>query len=120
MAKDKDYQKLIHTGRWLRLRCDVLSVHPLCQRCANEGRITAATEVHHIRPVEEAITYGDKRQRMYDPANLMALCHDCHVKVHTELGRSGKEATKKRNEKQLADVVQRFFGNDKQDGEPIF
>ena len=116
MAKDKDYQQLIHTGKWLRLRKDVLSRFPLCQRCDAEGRTTAATEVHHIRPVEEAITYGDKRQRMYDPSNLMALCHDCHVKVHTELGRSGKEATKKRNEKQVADVVQRFFGDDS--GEP--
>lgn len=120
MAKDKDYQKLIHTGQWLRLRKDVLSVHPLCQRCASEGRITAATEVHHARPVEEAITYGDKRQRMYDPSNLLALCHDCHVKVHTELGRSGKEATKKRNEKQVADVVHRFFGDDDQDGAGFF
>ncbi len=120
MAKDKDYQKLIHTGRWLRLRKDVLSVHPLCQRCVSEGRITSATEVHHARPVEEAITYGDKRQRMYDPSNLIALCHDCHVRVHTEMGRSGKEATKKRNEKQVSDVVQRFFGDDEQDGGPIF
>ena len=116
MAKDKEYNKLIHTGRWLRLRRDVLTAHPLCQRCEQEGKITPATEVHHVRPVEEAITYADKRQRMYDPANLMALCHDCHVKVHTELGRSGKEATKKRNEKQVAGVVQRFFGDDS--GEP--
>lgn len=112
MAKDKEYQKLIHTGKWLRLRKDVLSRFPLCQRCDAEGRTTAATEVHHVRPVEEAITYADKRQRMYDPSNLMALCHDCHVKVHTEQGRSGKEATKKRNAKQVADVVQRFFGDE--------
>lgn len=120
MAKDKDYQKIIHTGMWLRLRKDVLSAHPLCQRCAIEGRITAATEVHHIRPVEEAITYADKRQRMYDTSNLLALCHDCHVRIHTELGRSGKEATKKRNEKQVSDVVHRFFGDDDQTGGPIF
>lgn len=53
---------------------------------------------------------------MYDPTNLRALCHDCHVRTHTELGRCGKEATKKRNEKQVADVVQRFFGDDS--GEP--
>lgn len=112
MAKDKDYQKLIHTGKWLRLRKDILTRYPLCQRCASEGRITAATEVHHIRPVEEAITYADKRQRMYDPSNLRALCHDCHVRIHTELGRCGKDATKRRNEKQVAQVVKKFFGDD--------
>lgn len=111
MAKDKDYQQLIHTGRWLQLRKNILSQYPLCQRCQQEGRTTAATEVHHVRPVEEAITYSDKRQRMYDPNNLLALCRDCHVRTHTEQGRSGREATKKRNEKQVADVVKKFFGD---------
>lgn len=120
MAKDRDYMQLIHTGRWLRLRKNVLSSHPLCQRCETEGRTTSATEVHHKRPVEEAITYADKRQRMYDPANLVALCHDCHVKVHTELGRSGKEATRRRNDKQISEIVQRFFGDDGEDPGALF
>ena len=110
MAKDKEYNKLIHTGRWLRLRRDVLTAHPLCQRCEQEGKITPATEVHHVRPVEEAYSYSDKVQRMYDPHNLRALCDDCHVKTHTEQGRSGKEATKKRNAEQTRQVIEKFFG----------
>lgn len=110
MAKDRDYQQLINSSRWLRLRRDVLTAHPLCQRCEVEGRLTAATEVHHVRPVEEAITYSDKQQRMYDPHNLRALCHDCHVRTHTEIGRSGREATKKRNAEQTAQVIARYFG----------
>ena len=112
MAKDRDYKKLINTNRWLQLRRSVLTAHPLCQRCQAEGRITAATEVHHVRPVEEAITYADKRQRMYDPGNLRALCHDCHVKTHTEAGRSGREATRRRNAEQIAQVIARFYGDD--------
>lgn len=110
MAKDRDYQRLINCTKWLRLRRDVLTAHPLCQRCEAEGKLTAATEVHHVRPVEEAITYSDKQQRMYDPHNLRALCHDCHVRTHTELGRSGREATKKRNAEQAAQVIARYFG----------
>lgn len=109
MAKDKDYQRLINTSQWLRLRRDILTAHPLCQRCQAEGKITAATEVHHVRPVEEAINYAEKRRRMYDPANLRALCHDCHVRTHTEAGRSGREATKKRNAEQVAQVIKNFF-----------
>ena len=109
MAKDKEYNKLIHTTKWLRLRRDTLTAHPLCQRCEAEGIITPATEVHHIRPVEEAITYADKVQRMYDPHNLQALCHDCHVKTHTELGRSGRAATMKRNAEQVRQVINKFF-----------
>jgi 5-methylcytosine-specific restriction protein A len=61
--------------------------------------------------VEEAINMLDRRRRAYDPSNLRALCHDCHVKTHTELGRCGKEATKRRNEKQVAQVLEKFFGD---------
>ena len=109
MAKDKDYIKLIHTSQWLQLRKEILTKRPLCERCQEQGIITAATEVHHVRPVEEAYSYGDKVQRMYDPHNLRALCHDCHVKTHTEMGRSGKEATKKRNAEHVAQVIKKFF-----------
>lgn len=116
MARDKDYMKLINTARWLKLRRDILSQNPICQRCQADGRVTAATEVHHIRPVEEAVTLSEKRQRMYDPTNLRALCHDCHVKTHTELGRCGKEATKRRNAEQVAQVIEKFFGDDTDGG----
>ncbi len=110
MAKDKDYIQMIHTNRWLSLRKHILSVHPLCECCRAEGRIEAATEVHHVRPVEEAINYIGKRERMYDPSNLQALCHSCHVKIHTAMGRAGKAATKKRNEDQARQVIEKFFG----------
>lgn len=111
MAKDKEYNKLIHTNKWLRLRRNVLTKHPICQRCEAEGRLTPATEVHHVRPVEEAFSKVERVQRMYDPHNVRALCHDCHVKTHTELGRSGKEANKKRNAEHVQQVVNKFFGD---------
>ncbi len=109
MAKDKDYIKLIHTPRWLRLRHDILTEHPLCERCEKEGYVSSATEVHHCTPVECGVCYDEKRRLMYDPLNLMALCHDCHVKVHTEMGRSGKEATRRRNAEHVASIIKKFF-----------
>lgn len=112
MAKDRDYIQLIHAAQWVRLRKEVLTRHPLCQDCEAAGRIEAATEVHHVRPVEEAINYAEKRRRMYDPHNLRALCHACHVRVHTELGRSGKEATKRINAARRAEILRRFFGEE--------
>lgn len=111
MAKDKEYQKLIHTGRWLQLRRETLTAHPICQDCEAAGLITAATEVHHVKPVEQAFTRAERMQRMYDPHNVRALCHDCHVKRHTELGRSGREATKKRNAEHVGEIVKKFFGD---------
>lgn len=89
----------------------VLTKHPVCQRCEAEGRLTPATEVHHVRPVEEAFGKAERVQRMYDPHNVRALCHDCHVRTHTELGRSGKEANRKRNDEHTREVIEKFFGN---------
>ena len=57
MAKDKDYVQLIHTERWLRLRRDKLTASPLCERCQQAGLLTPATEVHHVTPVEDGLTY---------------------------------------------------------------
>lgn len=112
MAKDRDYNRLIHTMRWLRLRKAILTAHPLCERCEAEGFVTPSSEVHHIRPVEYGVNYADKHRLMFSPGNLRALCHDCHVKTHTEMGRSGKAATKRRTAEQVAGIVKRFFAAD--------
>ena len=110
MAKDNDYKRLIHSARWVKLRREILSRTPLCEMCKSDGRVTAATEVHHHRPVEYAVGYDEKCRLMFDPNNLRALCHDCHVKAHIEMGRSGKEATKRRTAEHVATTIRRFFG----------
>lgn len=96
MAKDKDYKRMIHTSRWLKLRRDKLSDYPLCERCEQMGKVTAATEVHHVHPVEMGLTRQDKERLMYDYFNLRSLCHDCHVQTHVEMGRCGKVQAKTR------------------------
>ena len=109
MAKDKDYKRFIHTARWLRLRRDKLSDYPLCERCEEEHRVTAATEVHHIVPVENGLTTAEKERLMFDYFNLKALCHECHVKTHIEMGRCGKEQAKNRAREHLKRFVDRFL-----------
>lgn len=110
MAKDKEYNRLIHKNRWVRLRRRVLTDCPLCVRCRSEGFVTAATEVHHRIPVESAVTAAEKERLMYDPSNLVPLCHACHVKTHTEMGRGGKKATAERNAAEVKEIIGRFFG----------
>ncbi len=109
MAKDKDYVRLIHTTKWTRLRRLRLSDHPLCERCEEEGRVTAATEVHHVIPVESGLTRQEKERLMYDYFNLKALCHECHVKAHTDMGRCGKAQAKNRAREYLKRFVDRFM-----------
>lgn len=69
MAKDKDYIRLIHTAKWLRLRRDKLNDTPLCERCEELGRVAAATEVHHVIPVEDGLTKQEKERLMFDYFN---------------------------------------------------
>lgn len=110
MERGKDYKRLIQSSEWRRLRAAVLTAHPLCRRCEADGLITAASEVHHIRPVDYGISLSDKRRLMFSPLNLMPLCHACHVAVHNEMGRSGRKAQQRRNDEQVKDVVREFFG----------
>lgn len=52
----------------------------LCQDCRKEGKVTAATEVHHIKPVTEENVNDDTIT--VNPDNLVSLCHRCHERRH--------------------------------------
>ena len=49
-----------------------LRAHPLCVDCQAERRVTAATEVHHIKALRDGGDHNDD--------NLMALCKSHHSK----------------------------------------
>lgn len=58
---------------WRRVRQLALHRdHYLCQECLKEKRITNATEVHHLKPLESHPELG------LELANLESLCWDCH------------------------------------------
>jgi 5-methylcytosine-specific restriction enzyme A len=64
------------TRRGRKLRAAKLMQSPLCEPCRREGRITAATTVHHLVPLER----GGERYPALD--GLEALCDDHHKQVH--------------------------------------
>lgn len=109
MSRDADYIQMIHTQRWLTLRKDKLTRQPLCERCQEKGIITAATEVHHRTPVETSLTAIEKRLLMFDPHNLMSLCHPCHAEIHKEMRSHSREAVKSRERTKLQDFRRRFL-----------
>ena len=110
MAKDKDYRRLIHTHRWVMLRRSKLTAYPLCEDCLARDIVTPATEVHHIKPVEDALTAADKEALMFDPHNLRSLCHACHLAAHVALGRGGKEHARRRAAEKMKSFTEKFFG----------
>jgi len=59
--------------RWRKLRDWVLRHEPLCRECWKAGRVTAATEVHHIIAKSQGGTD--------DADNLEPTCKPCHVRL---------------------------------------
>lgn len=62
-----------YDNEWVRLRASVLDAEPLCRRCAKQGRVTAATQVHHI---QRFIGLDDPLR--LDPRNCEPICRPCH------------------------------------------
>jgi 5-methylcytosine-specific restriction endonuclease McrA len=63
---------------WMRISRQIRRERPLCQRCREQGRITAAELVHHCIPVDR-----DKVRLLHvNPRDLMSLCRVCHETLH--------------------------------------
>ena len=67
--------------RWRKLRAMYIAKHPLCAECESAGRLTPATEVHHIVAVADG---GSDRDE-----NLQPLCKSCHSRKTSEESRFG-------------------------------
>jgi 5-methylcytosine-specific restriction protein A len=122
MARDPQYIKLINSMQWRRLRAEVLSAHPLCQDCELEGRVTAATEVHHVTPIESGVSFEQKRALAYRRGNLRALCHPCHKAAHEAMrhGPSSPEAKELSRQRRQATQAETQRYLDELTGGPIF
>lgn len=88
-AKRKERQKIYSTTRWRRLRLLKLNNSPLCEVCTSEGRITTATEVHHIISFTDFVEQSDRERYAFDYDNLQSICKQCHQKEHART-RHGK------------------------------
>ena len=117
MARDADYNKLIHSKRWLYLRRDILNRHPLCKVCESRDRITPASEIHHRIPVETGNTFAEKASLCFDVTNLVPICRNCHLEEHRRLKSSSKEEHKRRQEEHTNWFKRTFMDDGTGDGD---
>ena len=66
--------------KWKKCRRIYLSLHPLCERCAQLGIVRRAEHVHH-RIYLDATSYTVPEVAL-NFENLEALCFDCHQREH--------------------------------------
>lgn len=111
MAKDANYIKLINTTRWRTLRLKKLQSQPLCEcdECKKHGKITPATEVHHIVPVESVTTIEQMTLLMFDWHNLMSISHECHQRIHREMFSHSKANVQKANERRTQRFIDKYL-----------
>ena len=77
--KADPFRRIYTSKTWRRVREVKLAMDPLCERCKANGRIEAATEVHHRIAVRDG---GDP----FDVAGLESLCKPCHSRESAESG----------------------------------
>lgn len=91
----KERHKYYAMKEWRNLRDLYIMEHPICEECIRHGQVTEATEVHHINSfMDYGLTDNERLYRLLDYTNLMALCRECHNRIHAE-----KEKMKKKMEK---------------------
>jgi 5-methylcytosine-specific restriction enzyme A len=106
----KLYQHLMNSKRWKELRLKKLQANPLCERHLKEGKVVAATCVHHIVEVESGRTPSQCETLCYSWTNLMSLCRECHAEIHREAGSHTKDNHQTREQQRLDQWIARLRG----------
>jgi 5-methylcytosine-specific restriction endonuclease McrA len=75
-------RKAYNNTTWRKLREVYFHEHPLCEKCLETGKITAAEDVHHKKsPFKNGeINYN----LLLDKNNLMSVCKQCHAEIHNK------------------------------------
>ena len=116
MSRSKDYQRLLNSPRWAKVKRIVdQRAKGKCERCIEMGKaagvkrgwLTPGVDHHHIKPVESGRTLEEMERLCYDPDNVRLLCVPCHIAVHTEARSHSKEAHQQREDDRLSQWISR-------------
>lgn len=64
------------SGSWKKTRNSFIAAYPLCKRCYDSGKVTAARIVHH------KIEVRDDFSKRLEWDNLESICQNCHNQEH--------------------------------------
>lgn len=95
--------KAYNNSTWRKMRDTYLKEHAVCQDCISKGKITPATDIHHIKsPFKDGeINYS----LLLDYTNLVSLCKECHGQRHaTEQGHKTAQTIIEELDKLFEDV----------------
>lgn len=103
MSRDKRYQSLLNSRRWMETKRIVWQrAKGLCEECARQGYVRAGKDCHHIIPVESGKTIQEMERLCFDPNNIQLLCVPCHIATHKEMHKGTKANRAERTEQRLS------------------
>lgn len=81
------YKYIYNTSRWKELRLIKLGECPLCEICKEEGRLTLAEQVHHIKEISTGSNIFEMQNLGYNWENLKSVCKECHKIIHKKVNK---------------------------------
>ena len=75
-------RKFYNSAKWQKLREEFIRLHPLCEQCLSEGKVTAADQVHHKRSPFDYKSGIINWELGLDPDNLESICAYHHGLEH--------------------------------------
>lgn len=78
-TRKKEINSGSSASQWRKLRQEIKERDLCCRLCWSKGVYSEGKEVHHIIPREVC-----DDDQIFDAANCIYLCHDCHATVHGE------------------------------------
>lgn len=117
--KETDMRKLRQAAYsrtdWRKMRETYLKTHPICEDCLAKGKVTPATDVHHLKSPFKGGEVNYSLLLDYD--NLMSLCKECHGNRHAaEQGHISAEEVLRQLDALFDDSIsdEELEGNDNQ------
>lgn len=74
--------KYYNSKQWRMLRNSYIRLHPLCEVCLKNDKVTPAEHVHHKQEFLRGITDEQRWNLLLDKDNLMSVCRECHKEIH--------------------------------------
>ena len=109
MSQKKDKMRIYNSKEWRLVRNAKLEKNPLCEVCAERGKIVAAQCVHHVIPIETATDFTYMKELAFRFDNLLSCCFQCHSEIHQTL----KSRTREGHQRASQAAVNRWIDKHK-------
>ena len=80
--KSKLRRKLYSDTQYRKIRDWYYKTHPLCEMCLKENKTVPSNDIDHkVSPFGD-MTIEERYHLLRDENNFIALCRECHEKIH--------------------------------------